>query len=59
MSNDELKGKTEQARGKGKEIVGKVTGNKDREVEGKADQLKGKVQEAYGKAKEKVKDLKD
>ncbi|MHA4779611.1 CsbD family protein [Streptomyces sp. MSC1_001] len=38
----------EKGKGKGKikETVGKVTGKKDMEAEGKADQMKGKAREA-------------
>jgi uncharacterized protein YjbJ (UPF0337 family) len=43
-----IKGSTEQAKGKVKEVVGKVTGDNKLEGEGKADQLKGRVQNAVG-----------
>jgi uncharacterized protein YjbJ (UPF0337 family) len=41
--------------GKVKETVGKVTGNKKMEAEGKAEQVAGGTQETYGEAKDKIK----
>lgn len=38
--------------GKAKELEGKITGDKTREVEGKAQQAKGKVKEKTKKIKE-------
>jgi uncharacterized protein YjbJ (UPF0337 family) len=52
-------GRGEQAKGKVKESVGKVTGKEDLEARGKAEQGKGKIQETLGKAKEKVKQATD
>lgn len=42
--------------GKAKEVEGKLTGDKSREVEGKAQQVKGKVK---GKAKKVKEDIED
>ncbi|AXE24497.1 hypothetical protein SUDANB120_05782 [Streptomyces sp. enrichment culture] len=40
------KGKMEQAKGKAKEAVGKVAGNKRMQAEGKMDQVRGEAKEA-------------
>ena len=50
-------GRADEAKGKAKEMAGKMTGNEDTEAEGNAEQGKGKVKEEFGKAKEKVKDV--
>ena len=42
-----------------KEAVGKVTGDKRTEAEGKTDQAKGKVKNATDNVTEKVKGVKD
>ena len=42
MDKDRIRGSVEQAKGKVKEVVGKVTGDSKLESEGKADQFKGK-----------------
>ncbi len=55
MSDKELEGKWDQAKGKVKEETGKATDDKSLESEGKADQAEGKVKEAFGEAKRKVK----
>ena len=44
MDKDRIEGSAEQAKGKVKEVVGKVTGDSKLEGEGKADQVAGKVQ---------------
>jgi len=55
MDKDRIKGSAEQAKGKIKEGVGKVTGDSKLEGEGKADQVKGKVQNTIGGIKDKLK----
>ena len=52
VDKDRIQGSAEQAKGKVKEVVGKVTGDSKLEGEGKADQFKGKVQNAVGGLKE-------
>jgi uncharacterized protein YjbJ (UPF0337 family) len=52
VDKDRIQGSAEQAKGKVKEVVGKVTGDSKLEGEGKADQLKGKVQNAVGGLKD-------
>ena len=59
MSDKELEGKMDQAKGKVKEGYGKLTNDKSTEAEGKADQAKGKAKEAYGEAKRNVKNALD
>ena len=47
-----VKGSAEQAKGKAKEVAGKVIGDSKLEGEGKADQVKGKVQNTIGGIKD-------
>lgn len=54
MDKDRIEGSAEQAKGKVKEVVGKVTGDSKTEAEGKADQVKGKVQNTIGGIKDAV-----
>jgi uncharacterized protein YjbJ (UPF0337 family) len=54
MDKDRIKGSAEQAKGKVKEVVGKVTGDAKTEAEGKADQVKGKVQNTVGGLKDSL-----
>ena len=44
MDKDRIEGAAEQAKGKVKEVAGKVTGDSKLEGEGKADQVAGKIQ---------------
>lgn len=52
VDKDRTRGSAEQAKGKVKEVAGKVIGDSKLEGEGKADQLKGKVQNAVGGLKD-------
>jgi uncharacterized protein YjbJ (UPF0337 family) len=52
VDKDRIQGSAEQAKGKVKEVVGRVTGDSKLEGEGRADQLKGKVQNAVGGLKD-------
>ncbi|MFH0130373.1 CsbD family protein [Variovorax sp. VaC1] len=56
MNKDQVAGRVEEAKGKLKEVAGKVVGNEKLEGEGLADQAAGKVQKTYGDVKEKAKD---
>jgi len=56
MNKDQVAGRVEQAKGKIKEVAGKVTGSEKLESEGVADKAAGKVQSTYGDVKEKAKD---
>jgi uncharacterized protein YjbJ (UPF0337 family) len=49
-----MAGKTDQVKGKAKEAVGDLTGDKDLKSEGKADRQAGEVKEKVGKVEEKV-----
>lgn len=59
MSDKELDGKLDQAKGKAKEEFGKLTNDSSTEAEGKADQTKGKIKEGLGEAKRKIKNTFD
>jgi uncharacterized protein YjbJ (UPF0337 family) len=48
MDKDRIKGSAEQAKGKVKEIAGKITGDAKLESEGKTDKTAGKIQNAVG-----------
>jgi uncharacterized protein YjbJ (UPF0337 family) len=52
VDKDRIKGSAEQAKGKLKEVAGKVTGDSKLQNEGKADQVKGKIQNAVGSVKD-------
>lgn len=56
MHKDEVKGGAKQARGAVKDAVGKATGDRKLQADGKADKVEGKVQQEFGKAKEAVRD---
>ena len=55
MDKDRVEGSVEQAKGKVKEVAGKVTGDSKLEGEGKADQVAGKVQNTIGGIKDTLK----
>lgn len=52
-------GTTDKVKGAIKEGVGKVTGDKRTEAEGKTDQLKGDLKNATGNASEAAKGVRD
>ena len=52
MDKDRIQGSAEQAKGKIKEVAGKVTGDAKLQSEGQADQVKGKVQNVIGGLKD-------
>ena len=56
MDKDRIEGSIEQAKGKVKEVVGKVTGDTKTEAEGKAQQGAGKIQNAVGGLKDKARE---
>ena len=49
-----MSGKTDQAKGRAKEVIGTVTGNKDLESEGKADRQAGDAKQIIDHAKGKI-----
>jgi len=52
MDKDRVEGSLEQAKGKVKEVAGKVTGDAKLEGEGKAQKTAGKIQNAVGGLKD-------
>ncbi len=52
MDKDRVEGSLAQAKGKIKEVAGKVTGDAKLEGEGKAEKVAGKVQNAVGGLKD-------
>jgi uncharacterized protein YjbJ (UPF0337 family) len=56
MDKDRIEGSVEQAKGKVKEVAGKVIGDSKLETEGKAQQIAGKVQNTVGGFKDAVKE---
>ncbi len=52
MDKDRIEGSAHQAKGKIKEVVGKVTGDAKLEGEGKSEKAAGKVQNAVGGLKD-------
>ena len=55
MDKDRIEGSAKQAKGKVKEVAGKVSGDSKLEGEGKADQVAGKVQNTVGGIKDTLK----
>ena len=56
MDKDRIEGSLDQAKGKIKEGVGKMTGDSKLETEGQADQVSGKVQNTIGGIKDKIRE---
>lgn len=56
MHKDQIEGAGKQARGAVKDAVGKATGDKKLQADGKLDKAEGKIQGEVGKAKEAVRD---
>lgn len=54
MDKDRVEGSLHQAKGKVKEVAGKVTGDAKLEGEGKTEKTAGKVQNAIGGIKDAV-----
>jgi uncharacterized protein YjbJ (UPF0337 family) len=54
MTEHEVHGKTEQIKGKAKEAVGVLTGDKKLEHKGSIQRAEGTVEEGLGKASRKV-----
>jgi len=51
-TKDKIKGEKDNIKGDIKEGLGKLTGNRDLEEDGKDDQLKGKAKKKLGEIKE-------
>lgn len=58
MDKDRVKGAAHEAKGGIKETAGRVTGNKDTELEGKAEKNAGTVQHKTGELNDAVRDAK-
>jgi uncharacterized protein YjbJ (UPF0337 family) len=56
MNRDEIRGKTEKAKGYIKEEAGELLDDPELEAEGRMERASGKVRESFGQAKEKVKE---
>lgn len=56
MDADRVKGSFKQFSGGVKEAVGKLTGDKKTEAEGKAEKTEGEIQNAVGSAKDTVRE---
>lgn len=56
MDKETIKGAGQKIKGKLEEVAGKVLGDKDLELKGRADQLEGDVRSTVGSAKDAVKD---
>ena len=56
MDKDRIQGSVEQAKGKIKEVAGKVTGDVKLEAKGKTQQTAGKIQNAVGGFKDALKE---
>ena len=50
-TRDKAEGTFHEAKGKAKEMAGKITDNPELEAEGKAEKIAGKVQEKVGEVK--------
>jgi uncharacterized protein YjbJ (UPF0337 family) len=59
MNKDRIEGSATQAKGKVKEVAGKLTGDTKLENEGKADKVAGKIQNTVGGIKDSVKEAVD
>ena len=55
MDKEHVKGAADKAKGAIKEAAGKMTGDKQMQVEGKFDKAKGAAHEALGDAKDAAK----
>jgi uncharacterized protein YjbJ (UPF0337 family) len=59
MNKDRIEGSATQAKGKVKEVAGKVTGDTKLESEGKAEKAAGKIQNTVGGLKDTIKEAVD
>ena len=59
MDKDRVEGAAEQAKGKIKEGVGKVTGDTKTQAEGSYDQAEGNTKSTVGGIKDKAKEMLD
>jgi len=59
MNKDQVKGRVDEAAGKAKKVVGKVTDDGSLKHKGRVQEVAGKVRAGYGDAKEEWKKDKD
>lgn len=59
MNKERIEGSIEQAKGKTKEVAGKVTGDAKLEAQGKAQKTAGKTKNAFGGVKDADKEAVD
>ena len=55
MNKDQVKGRIEEMKGKVKQVMGRIVGNKTLEQKGKIGKTVGSVQASYGDLKDDVK----
>jgi uncharacterized protein YjbJ (UPF0337 family) len=53
-NKDEVRGKIDQAKGRGKQAIGDLKNDEQLRNEGQADEAAGQIQEAIGKGRRKV-----
>lgn len=51
--NEKMQGAKDEIEGKGKEVVGKLGGDRGMEAEGKLQQVKGKIENKIGEVKDR------
>ena len=59
MDKDRIEGAGKRAKGKVKEVLGKLTGDAKTEAEGKAEQAEGQVQNAVGGVKDAAREARE
>jgi len=57
MNNDQIKGRIDEVKGKVKQAIGIVVGDKKMEKKGQAKKIKGAVQAGIGDAKAEIKKI--
>jgi len=57
QSQDRVEGKFDEAKGQGKEALGKLADDKSTQMEGQKDQAMGKAKQGMADAKDKVDDV--
>ncbi len=57
INKDQVKGRVKEAKGKAKEVTGKLAGNEKLEAKGKVQKIVGKAQAKSGDLKQDLKDV--
>jgi uncharacterized protein YjbJ (UPF0337 family) len=57
MDKQRIKGAARKVTGNIKEAIGRVTGDRDTEIEGKAEKAEGRVRSAVGHARDAVREI--